>query len=213
MGNNMATGIKQTLILVLVGIAVLMLAVTAYRFFFTAEQTAVTKESAAPQQPITPMPPVVASAKSAPVSVEPIMPTPLAERVQPSINSESNSEALQSMQNSLSQGDSRTPELAPQFEREKPAPDVIADPGLYAEYELAQTKKVAAIYLSMLGQIPVLRARIDAAKSSGSKSADDIAEAEEALAQLEALKREMEEQHPDMLQTLSSSSDIPKAIE
>lgn len=107
--------------------------------------------------------------------------------------------ALHSMSTSLSQGDSRTPELAPQFEREKPSADVLADPARYSEYELAQTKKIAAIYLSMLGQIPVLRARIDAARSAGSKTDEEIAEAEEALAKLEALKRDIELNHPDML--------------
>lgn len=114
--------------------------------------------------------------------------------------------ALQSMSTSLSQGDSRTPELAPQFEREKPSAEVLADPARYSEYELAQTKKIAAIYLSMLGQIPILRARIDAAKSAGSKTDEEIAEAEEALAKLEALKRDIELNHPDMLPNSENSA-------
>lgn len=117
-------------------------------------------------------------------------PTPADEKIE---------SARQSMSTSLSQGDARTPELAPQFEREKPSADVLADPALYEEYELGQTKKIATIYLSMLGQIPILRARIDAAKASGSKTAEEIAEAEEALAKLEELKREIEQNHPDML--------------
>lgn len=118
---------------------------------------------------------------------------------------ESIESARQSMSTSLSQGDSRTPELAPQFEREKPSADVLADPARYSEYELGQTKKVAAIYLSMLGQIPILRARIDAAKSAGSKTDEEIAEAEDALAQLEALKRDIELNHPDMLPNSENS--------
>lgn len=120
--------------------------------------------------------------------------------------------ARQSMSTSLSQGDSRTPELAPQFEREKPSADVLADPARYSEYELGQTKKVAAIYLSMLGQIPILRARIDAAKSAGSKTDEEIAEAEDALAKLEALKREIELNHPDMLLN-SENSEPPTGID
>lgn len=116
--------------------------------------------------------------------------------------------ARQSMSTSLSQGDSRTPELAPQFEREKPSADVLADPALYSEFELGQTKKIASIYLSMLGQIPILRARIDAAKSAGSKTDEEIAEAEDALAQLEALKREIELNHPDMLPNSKNSEPL-----
>lgn len=107
--------------------------------------------------------------------------------------------ALQSMNSSLAQGDARTPELAPQYEREKPSAEVLANPELYEEYELGEARKIAAIYLSMLGQIPVLRARIEAAKAAGSKSEEELAEAEEALAKLEELKREIERDHPDML--------------
>lgn len=108
--------------------------------------------------------------------------------------------ALESMTNSLASGDSRTPEMAPQVEREKPSAAVLADPERYADYEEQQSRNIAAVYLSMLKQIPTLRARIDAAKASGSKSSEDIAEAEEALAKLEELKRDMEATHPEMLQ-------------
>ncbi len=108
--------------------------------------------------------------------------------------------ALESMTNSLTAGDSRTPEMAPQMEREKPSAAVLADPERYAAYEEQQSRNIAAVYLSMLKQIPTLRARIDAAKASGSKSSEDIAEAEEALAKLEELKRDIESTHPDMLQ-------------
>lgn len=107
--------------------------------------------------------------------------------------------ALQSMQHSLSEGDQRTPELAPEYEREKPTPEVLADPARYAEYEESQTRKIASVYLSMLSQIPLLRARIESARTAGSKSAEELAEAEEALAKLEALKQEIEKTHPEML--------------
>lgn len=110
------------------------------------------------------------------------------------------SKAMESMSQSLSSGDPRTPELAPTYEREKPAPEVLADPQRYAEYEEAQSRNIASVYLSMLNQIPTLRARIDAARASGSQSPEDIAEAEEALAKLEELKREIETTHPEMLQ-------------
>lgn len=109
------------------------------------------------------------------------------------------SKALESMSQSLSAGDPRTPELAPAYTREQPAPEVLADPQRYAEYEEAQSRTIAAAYLSVLGQIPTLRARIEAARASGSQSPEDIAEAKEALAKLEELKREIESTHPEML--------------
>lgn len=115
--------------------------------------------------------------------------------------------AMESMSQSLSAGDPRTPELAPSYEREKPAPEVLADPQRYAEYEETQSRNIASAYLSMLNQIPTLRARIDAAKQSGSQSPEDIAEAEEALAKLEELKREIEATHPEMLQPVSPPQD------
>lgn len=107
--------------------------------------------------------------------------------------------AMQSMQQSLKGGDNRTPELAPQYEREKPSAEALADPERYAEYEAGQSRNVASVYLSILSQIPTLRARIDAARSSGSKTAEQLAEAEEALAKLEELQKEMETTHPEVL--------------
>lgn len=108
--------------------------------------------------------------------------------------------ALESMNESLAKGDSRTPEMAPVIEREKPSPAVLADPAQYEAYELAQGKTIATVYLSILHQIPVIKARIDAAKASGSRSSEEIAEAEEAVEKLETLKKQMEVEHPEMLE-------------
>ncbi len=188
-------------------IAGLVLCVSAGVWWLLSSQTDSSKQAPANTSQPTPTIPATSNSASLAKPVEPQQnATPHDSSETPLSAPEKIESALQSMSTSLSQGDSRTPELAPQFEREKPSAEVLADPARYSEYELAQTKKIAAIYLSMLGQIPILRARIDAAKSAGSKTDEEIAEAEEALAKLEALKRDIELNHPDMLPNSENSA-------
>lgn len=188
-------------------IAVLVLCVSAGVWWMLSSQTDTSNQAPANSSQATPATPKTSNSASLakPVATQQNA-TPNGTSETPLPVPDKIESALQSMSTSLSQGDSRTPELAPQFEREKPSAEVLADPARYSEYELAQTKKIAAIYLSMLGQIPILRARIDAAKSAGSKTDEEIAEAEEALAKLESLKRDIELNHPDMLPNSENSA-------
>lgn len=161
-----------------------------------------TKSAAADTVTTTSEPAAASSTRSSlhpPSSPQQMIREPSAMDVKPDTAPQDVSKARDSMRNSLTQGDSRTPELATQVERERPSAEVLADPALYEAYELQQTKQIASVYLSILHQIPVMRARIDAAKASGTKTQDEIAEAEEAMEKLEELKREMEKSHPDTI--------------
>lgn len=113
--------------------------------------------------------------------------------------------ALESMQKSLAEGDERTPPMAKSTPREKPTEAQLADPQLYEQYEAQQSAKVASIYLSAIKEIPIIRNLIDNAKLSGSRSPEEIAEAEEALQKLEGLKVDFEQQHPELVEQMESN--------
>lgn len=164
------------------------------------EQVSDGNAAVSPQAPVTQQESAVSPVTTA--QPKPMRAEPISQDPEPPVEAEPEpiAKAMESMSNSLSAGDPRTPELAAPYERVKPSAEVLADPERYAEYEESQSRTIASAYLSMLNQIPTLRARIDAAKASGSQTPEEIAEAEEALAKLEELKREMEATHPEMLQ-------------
>lgn len=112
--------------------------------------------------------------------------------------------ALESMQRSLAEGDDRTPPMAKSTPREKPTEEQLANPQLYEQYEAQQSAKIASIYLSAIKEIPIIRDVINSAKLSGSRTPEEIAEAEEALQKLEGLKVEFEQMHPELVEQMES---------
>ncbi|MCG8669684.1 MAG: hypothetical protein MI867_09765 [Pseudomonadales bacterium] len=113
-------------------------------------------------------------------------------------------QAMQTMRESLEQDDPRTPEMSEPYQRELPTEAELADPALYEAYELRQTKRMAAVYSSVNKEIPAIRNRIDAAKMSGSKSPEEIQEAEDALAKMEELSEMLQIMDPDLEEQLDS---------
>ena len=106
--------------------------------------------------------------------------------------------ALASMRESLAQEDPRTPEMSTPYQRELPTAEELADPTLYEAYELRQTRKIAAIFAGVNKEIPAVRNKITAAKLSGSRTEEEIREAEEALANLESLSEMLRLAYPEL---------------
>jgi len=106
--------------------------------------------------------------------------------------------AMDSMRQGLAGGDDRTPPLREPQETEQPTLEELNDPELYQEYELRQTmNKASAYYSSVAKELPELRAKIAQAKQDGSRTDEEIQEAEEALQKLEQLKSELESGLPE----------------
>lgn len=100
--------------------------------------------------------------------------------------------ALQSMRHSLSQGDSRTPPLREPVELVQPTLEELEDPVLYQQYERRNTMATGNAYLSAAKEIPALRDKIAQARRDGSRTPEEIEEAEQALWQLEKMQMELE---------------------
>lgn len=106
--------------------------------------------------------------------------------------------ALQSMQESLTKQDERTPEMSKPYERELPSEEELADPALYQAYELRQTRKMAALFAGVKKEIPVIQAKISAARLNGTQTEEEIQEAEEALLKMESLSEFLRLKFPDI---------------
>jgi hypothetical protein len=144
-----------------------------------------------------------------PVSAE-TPPTPEPEAVEREYDDVATAEAgLQSMGQSLSKGDSRTPALAEDTPREKPTPDVLNDPAAYEAFESRQSRRIAAGYLSIINQVPSMRARIEQAKITGDMSPEEIAEAEEVVEKILELERDMAAKDPEILNEVRKAGQAP----
>lgn len=111
--------------------------------------------------------------------------------------------AMESMRNSLNQPDPRTPPLAKDTQPEPgPSDEVLSDPSLYLQWEAEQSAKIASVYLTALQDIPMLQDMIHQAKATGSRTAEEIRDAEEALEQMIMLRDQLEKEHPGILEQL-----------
>lgn len=111
--------------------------------------------------------------------------------------------AMESMRNSLHQPDPRTPPLAKNTEPDPgPSDEVLADPSLYLQWEAEQSARIASVYLTALQDIPMLQDMIQQAKATGSRTAEEIRDAEEALEQMILLRDQLEREHPGILEQL-----------
>jgi hypothetical protein len=135
----------------------------------------------------------VTEVEAVPIEVQP---TPLRQDEAPSRADE----ALASMRGSLQDGDARTPELAESRDLARPDAATLADPQLYEQWEQQQSNQIAAAYLASIQEIPMLRELIRMAKASGSQTAEEIADAEEALEQMVLLREELEREYPELIE-------------
>lgn len=122
-------------------------------------------------------------------------------------------EGLRSMGASLSDGDTRTPALSEDVQRQKPTPDVLNDPAAYEAFEQSQSRSIAAGYLSIINQVPAMRARIEEAKISGQMSPEEIAEAEEAVQKILELEQEMTSKDPELVNEVRNAGAAPTPTE
>ncbi|OUS29405.1 hypothetical protein A9Q99_09915 [Gammaproteobacteria bacterium 45_16_T64] len=100
--------------------------------------------------------------------------------------------ALTSMRESLEHGDERSPELSEPSDILQPTREELENPELYQQYELRNSLATGRAYYSAAQEIPALRSMIAQARRDGSRSTEEIQQAEEALLQLEKLQLELE---------------------
>ena len=199
----------------LTGLAVAVIALTVLVLVFRNPPPDVADTAPQPTDAPVTQPPVV---NGAPVTPDTVGEQPVAMPIDTSVETETAreyddvataEEGLRSMGTSLSQGDARTPELSEDVQREKPTPDVLNDPAAYEAFEQSQSRRIAAGYLSIVNQVPAMRARIEEAKISGQMTPEEIAEAEEVVEKILELEREMAAKDPDLINEVRKAGQAP----
>ncbi len=111
-----------------------------------------------------------------------------------------NPEAVASLRQARLEGDSRTPNLAPNHEREKPTEEELGDHEQYLEYERRQQKRVYRAYVEA-SKIKTARIRsmIERGKAEG-VSAEQIASAEDKIRGIEEMATQLQQDYPDIME-------------
>lgn len=118
--------------------------------------------------------------------------------------------AVASLRDAMQHGDARTPPLAPAEEREAPSAEELADPTLYAAYELRQQMQVYQSFLQAADkQIVSLEDDIARARAEGGVTDAQLAEGERKLEALKQQRDEVAQRYPE----LDTSSDSAPSAE
>jgi hypothetical protein len=111
-----------------------------------------------------------------------------------------NPAAVASMRQARLEGDSRTPNLAPNHEREKPSEEELGDHDQYVEYERRQQKRVYRAYVEASKiKTARLRSMIEQGKAEG-VSAEEIAFAEDKIRGIEEMATSLQQDFPDIME-------------
>ncbi|MEH6449293.1 MAG: hypothetical protein V7765_11525 [Oleispira sp.] len=111
-----------------------------------------------------------------------------------------NPKTVASLRQARLEGDPRTPNLAPNHEREKPSAEELGDHDQYVEYEKRQQKRVYRAYVEASKiKTAQLRSMIERGKAEG-VSAEEIAFAEEKIRGIEEMAITLQQDHPDIME-------------
>jgi hypothetical protein len=111
-----------------------------------------------------------------------------------------NPEAVASLRQARLEGDSRTPNLAPNHEREQPSAEALVDHEQYLEYERRQQKRVYRAYVEASKiKTTQLRSMIEQGKAED-VSDEDIAFAEEKIRGIEQMAMSLQQDYPDIME-------------
>ena len=116
--------------------------------------------------------------------------------------------AMASLAESLTEGDPRTPELDEVPERARPDAAVLEDRALYRAHQRAQALENVMPFLAGILDIPELEEKIHHARVTGTRSVEDILDAEEALEALYEARELLRRDHPDVYQSLVKASPL-----
>lgn len=107
---------------------------------------------------------------------------------------------LESFMASSIEGDDRAPPIGTSTPREPPPAEALERPDLYQQYERAQEEKLHRAFISAAHeQEKVISDAITRARAAGMTDAE-IAEGEEKLERLRAMREELQQRYPDTRQ-------------
>ena len=110
-------------------------------------------------------------------------------------------DAIASLKQAREAGDARAPEVVRSPEREAPTAAELADPEAYQRYEARQNERLYRSYVkSAEREIPVLQDQIAKGKQGG-LTPEQIAEGEEKLRRIEAMRFQLMSDHPELNRT------------
>ena len=115
--------------------------------------------------------------------------------------------AIASLRESLSEGDQRTPPLAISEPYQRPDDAILADHAAYRARQRAAEAGSVMPYAAGILEIPDIERQIQLAKVTGSRSAEEIREAEEALDALYEARELLKQEHPEIYQQLMADTD------
>jgi len=111
-----------------------------------------------------------------------------------------NPKTVASLRQARLEGDPRTPNLAPNHEREKPSAEELGDHDQYVEYEKRQQKRVYRAYVEASKiKTAQLRSMIEKGKAEG-VSAEEITFAEEKIRGIEEMAITLQQDYPDIME-------------
>lgn len=111
---------------------------------------------------------------------------------------ESNVDAAESLLQAHLHGDARAPAVVRSAEREPPTAAELADPEAYQRYEARQNERLYRSYVKAAdGEIPKLQEQIAKGKAQG-LTPEQIAEGEEKLRRIEAMRNQLMSDHPEL---------------
>jgi len=109
-------------------------------------------------------------------------------------------EVVASLRQARLEGDSRTPNLAPNHEREAATEEELGDHEQYLEYERRQQKRVYRAYVEASKvKTAQLRSMIERGKAEGI-SDEEIAFAEEKVRGIEEMAAKLQQDYPEIMQ-------------
>lgn len=113
---------------------------------------------------------------------------------------ESQVDAVVSLRQARLEGDARAPAVVRSAERELPTAAELADPEAYQRYEARQNERLYRAYVRAAdGEIPKLQEQIAKGRAGG-LTPEQIAEGEEKLRRIEAMRNQLMSDHPELNQ-------------
>lgn len=110
---------------------------------------------------------------------------------------EATADAAETMAEALKHGDPQAPRVVREAAQEAPTPAELADPKAYQQYEARQNQRLYNQYVKAAdSEIPRLQADIQRARDAG-LTPEQIAEGEEKLRRIQAMRDQLQAQHPD----------------
>lgn len=107
-------------------------------------------------------------------------------------------DAVDSLRRAREEGDARAPAVARSPERESPTAAELADPDAYQRYEARQNERLYRSYVkSAESEIPKLQDQIARGRQGG-LTPEQIAEGEEKLRRIEAMRNQLMSDHPEL---------------